>query len=123
MININKYIAKYDFDIAQKLKAITRLRNKDAETYFKRQVIYEILEICSFEFSKNETIYQSIWDIEGKQINDLDDVPANCHMLIMSELPMHDTSYLQIRRERGLACSQDYQTHDQKLIFDRSAAA
>ena len=36
VININKYRAKYDFDIAQKLKMIARYRNKNAENLFKR---------------------------------------------------------------------------------------
>ena len=53
LININKYIAKYDFDIADKLKYNPMIRKLEVEMNFRRAAIYEILNLCSFEISKH----------------------------------------------------------------------
>jgi hypothetical protein len=53
LINVNKYIAKYDFDIADKLKYNPMIRKLEVEINFKRAAIYEILNLCSFEITKH----------------------------------------------------------------------
>ncbi len=53
LINVNKYIAKYDFDIAEKLKFNPMLRKLEVEMNFRRAAIYEILNLCSFEITKH----------------------------------------------------------------------
>jgi len=78
VVNINKYKAKYDFDIAQKFNITNSIRNVEAEKHFKNLAIFEILMICSYEFTKNKTIYSSIWNTQGQQISDLNDVPKDC---------------------------------------------
>ena len=57
-INLNKFIAKYDFDIARKL-----MKNEEKESLYRDQIfvreqfrdnaIMEILQICSNELSKD----------------------------------------------------------------------
>ena len=61
LINVNKYIAKYDFDIADKLKYNPMIRKLEVEINFKRLAIYEILNLCSFEITKHVKTFQSIW--------------------------------------------------------------
>ena len=43
VININKYIAKYDYDVAAKLCTNQDRRNDEDEESFKRAAMYEIL--------------------------------------------------------------------------------
>ena len=65
LININKYIVKYDFDIADKLKCNPRNRTEQMEGDFKRAAIYEILHICSLELAQHKKTFNSMWTFNG----------------------------------------------------------
>ena len=51
MINLNKYIAKYDYDIASKVCTNNEKRTAKDEESFKKAALYEILQKCSEELT------------------------------------------------------------------------
>ena len=73
-ININKYIAKYDFDIASKLQRCEREEGADGperdehevREQFATNAILEVLQVCSNVLSKDDRCYQSIWTLDAK---------------------------------------------------------
>jgi len=64
-ININKYIAKYDYDIGQSICPTHLRRNIEDENNFKKTAIFEILQICSLELADGVKIFQSLWGFDG----------------------------------------------------------
>lgn len=95
-INVNKFIAKYDFDIAIKLKPDLEKEEEDERDEneirqtFHTNAILEILQICSNELAKENEYYQSLWTLDGKQINNFDDLDPETKILLCSHLPMFD---------------------------------
>lgn len=88
MININKYIAKYDNDIASKLKFNGTGISQEMRDKFKTSALYEILDLCSFEMTKYTVQYQSIWTYDGRPVVDLDDITDDVKVCIVSTLAM-----------------------------------
>ena len=75
-INVNKYIAKYDFDIARKVKpSLEELEEgeerapEEPESVTRRRfatnAILEILQICSNELSHDDRCFESLWTLDG----------------------------------------------------------
>lgn len=68
-INVNKFIAKYDFEIASKLKHTEKEQIAEDEPFVRQQfsinAILEILQVCSNELAKEGEYYQSIWTLDG----------------------------------------------------------
>jgi hypothetical protein len=112
VINLNKYIAKYDYDIAAKVCTNQERRNVKDEESFKRAALFEILQICSIELTGGRTSFQSLWSYDGIPYSDLNDIPKDCKLMLASELPMHETSatLLKARRERAITYASDYAT-------------
>ena len=76
-ININTFVAKYDFDIAKKLKQDAeedhesdsdemKMSKAEINQTFKTNAILEILQICSNELAKGNEYYQSLWTLDGQ---------------------------------------------------------
>ena len=94
-ININKYIAKYDFDIAAKLQRREREEGADGperdehevREQFATNAILEVLQVCSNVLSKDDRCYQSIWTLDAKQVSDLDELDPDCKICLVSHLP------------------------------------
>ena len=88
-ININRYIAKYDYKIA-KLICPTQMVdvNRLIEQDFQKRAINEILALCSQKLYDGSKIFQSLWSSDGVEFTDLNDVPDGCQLLIASEQPM-----------------------------------
>jgi len=80
------------------------LRKQETELDFRRLAVREILNLCSFEMTSHERIFTSLWTTSGSQITDLNDVPFDCQMLIVSELPMIEekSNFLKPRREHSV---------------------
>ena len=70
--------------------------------------------------SGGKKIFQSLWDFNGRQYNDLNDVPLDCKVLVVSELPLVEgtTRLLQPRRERRTEHSADFAICPQKGQVD-----
>jgi hypothetical protein len=47
-LNVNFYIAKYDFEIGNKIRPNNERRNADIIQLFNTNCIMEILQICSY---------------------------------------------------------------------------
>ena len=87
-VNINKYIAKYDYDIAQYVCPNTIRRKNEDMREFDLQAIYEVLELCSAKITAASRVFQSLWTLDGKCVTCLLDLPSECQMLVASERPM-----------------------------------
>jgi hypothetical protein len=48
----------------------------------------EVLTICSYELTKDTKTYQSLWEMNGVQITDLNLIGEDCQLLVCSEMPM-----------------------------------
>ena len=70
-ININKYIAKYDYSIGNLICQSAAPRNTHAEKNFPNQAIFEILEVCSRQLSGGSKIFQSLWGFDGVSYDEL----------------------------------------------------
>ena len=57
LINVNYYIAKYDYEIGNKIKPNSEPRDLQAILMFKRNCILEILSICSYELTNDTKNY------------------------------------------------------------------
>ena len=66
VINLNKFIGKYDYDIAQLICPSNAKRIEGAEEKFRRTAIYEITSLCTQKMSGGKKIYQSLWDFNGR---------------------------------------------------------
>ena len=120
-INLNKYIAKYDYDIAHVLHATTAKRTAAEEFKFKQQAVFEILQMCSVQLAEGKKVFQSLWDTYGRQYNDLNQVPEDVKVLICSEMPMQDSAcILRPRRERTCEFSSDFQVVPYQQIDPKS---
>jgi hypothetical protein len=109
VININKYIAKYDFDIAAKLKYTTQPRTPKKEAEFTTCAIFEILDVCSHELTKHRVTFQSIWTFNGEPVTDLNRLDADCRVCVVSEMPMAEgpANFSKSQRERSVVCASD----------------
>jgi hypothetical protein len=58
------------------------------------------------------TTFQSLWSYDGIPYSDLNEIPLDCKLMLVSELPMHETggTLLKSRRERALTYASDYAT-------------
>lgn len=86
-ININKYIAKYDFDFAQKLNNPLIKRKQNILDLFTKKVVDEVLAMASYELTDDRKTFRSIWMLDGTPIRNLDLLPRNTQVLLVSELP------------------------------------
>ena len=86
-INVNKFIAKYDFEIAQKFKPTLRFRKEHIVNLFNKTAVQEILDICCFDLSSHQKHYKSIWTLDGDPIRDLNDLPDDTRICLVSENP------------------------------------
>ena len=68
-IDVNRYIAKYDFDIALKLQPeeekVSGPYKPSTVDPFNKNAVMEILQICSHELATNERCYNSLWTLDG----------------------------------------------------------
>jgi hypothetical protein len=87
VININYFIAKYDFDVGNKLKPMASIRNFATIKMFSHNSIMELLQLCSFHLRRDEAQYSSLWMLDGTPITDLNDVPEDCQVLVCSTVP------------------------------------
>ncbi|MGB1519832.1 MAG: hypothetical protein ACPHDL_06875, partial [Limisphaerales bacterium] len=62
-IDINRFRAKYDFDIAKTICPMVSgvEYHEDYQDIFKNNAIMEIFQECSNRFSKGKKIYQSLY--------------------------------------------------------------
>lgn len=74
-INVNKYIAKYDFDIASKFKKAVKQRKQKVIDLFRETAVKEILAVISYELTDDRKEFRSIWTLDGTPIRDLNDLP------------------------------------------------
>lgn len=88
-IDVNKYIAKYDFDIASKICPIrSGVDYNDAyQDFYKQNAMMEILQECSNAFTAGSKVYQSLFTFDGQFIATLDDIPADTKIIFVSERP------------------------------------
>jgi hypothetical protein len=86
-IDINRFMAKYDFDIAKKIcPTISGATYHDEfANVFKENALMEVLQECSEQFSNGEKIYQSLYTFDGKFISSLEAIPKDCKLLLVSE--------------------------------------
>ena len=111
-ININKYIARYDFDIASKLQRREREEGADEQERDEQEVreqfatnaVLEVLQVCSNVLSKDDRCYQSIWTLDARQVSDLDELDPDCKICLVSHLPAFnrlDQANIRPRRRTG----------------------
>lgn len=69
---------------------------------FKTAALYEVLDLCSFEMTKYQQVYQSVWTYDGRPVVDLDDLTDDIKVCIVSTLamPEREKCMLRPRRER-----------------------
>ena len=65
VLNINVYIAKYDFDIANKISECHAVKRAEAIRLFNTNCIIELLHDCSRLLTKNKKTYMSLWMLNG----------------------------------------------------------
>ena len=91
-VDVNKYIAKYDFEIALKLQPEEdRVGGPLAPgtlDLFKKNAVLEILQVCSHELADKEKCYNSLWTLDGHQVTDLNELPEDTKICLVSYLPM-----------------------------------
>lgn len=109
-ININKFIAKYDYDIAKKVKPTLDDLSDDNEKpltpepeevtkkRFRDNAILEILQICTSELSRDNSQFESIWTLSGKQVVDLNELESDCKICLVSKLPQHNRANRNVRK-------------------------
>ena len=102
-IDINRFIAKYDFDVARKICPVSKGVNLRAELQntFKMTALMEVLQHCSNYLSKGQKYFQSIYTLDGTFIRDLDEIPSDAQILIVSENspPMNQQNRLRITQD------------------------
>ena len=86
-IDVNKYIAKYDFDIASKICPMkSGVDYNDAyQDFYKQNALMELLQECSNAFTGGSKVYQSLFTFDGKFISSLDEIPADTKIIFVSE--------------------------------------
>ena len=86
-IDVNKYIAKYDFDIARKICPIVSGNSfrEDLQNAFKATALMEVLQQCSNYLSRGKKQVQSLYTFDGVYISDLDSIPEGTKILLVSE--------------------------------------
>ena len=82
-LDINYFRAKYDFDIAEKLSGRKpATSNPDVFEDFKHKATDELLNRIS-EVLGNTT-FSSLFTFDGQPIASLDQIPADCQLLLVS---------------------------------------
>lgn len=56
-INVNKYIAKYDYDIGQVMQSSNARRHEADELNFRKAAVYEIMQICTSELAEGKKVF------------------------------------------------------------------
>lgn len=90
VLNVNYFVAKYDFEIGNKIKPNNERRVDTTIKLFNTNCILEILQICSWQLTQDRKSYNSLWLLDGSQVTDLNNLPEDCEVLICSEMPMMD---------------------------------
>lgn len=88
-IDINKYIAKYDFDVAKKICPMVSGTNyrEELQNTFKMTAMLEVIQLCSQYINKGKKTFQSLYTLDGKFVRDLEDIPEDCQIILVSENP------------------------------------
>jgi hypothetical protein len=77
-IDINRHMAKYDFDVAKHLRPTTMsgvIYHEEFQETFKLNALMEVFQECSDFFSDGQKLYQSLYTFDGQHIPSLDDIP------------------------------------------------
>jgi len=86
-MNINKYIAKYDFEIANKLrgKRVEVVTPKDKQKVFYRFAMLELLHDISSVLNGGKVFYNTLTTMEGNRLQvDITQIPEDTRILIVS---------------------------------------
>ena len=88
-IDINRYLAKYDFDVAKKICPMVSGTNyrEELQDAFKLTAMVEVIQLCSMHMSKGKKAFQSLYTMDGNYIRDLEEIPADCQIILVSENP------------------------------------
>ena len=87
IMNINKYIAKYDFEIANKLrgKRVEVVTPKDKQKVFYRFAMLELLHDISSVLNGGNVFYNTLTTMEGNRLPvDITQIPEDARILIVS---------------------------------------
>jgi hypothetical protein len=86
-IDVNRYRAKYDFDVAKRICPFNGgvQYNDEFQDFYKNNAYLEILQECSNKFSDGKKLYQSLYTFEGQFIPSLDEIPKGCKLVLVSE--------------------------------------
>jgi len=86
-ININRYIAKYDFDIAKRIcpTRAVGVQREELQSTFKATALMEVLQQCSGFMSRGKKNFQTLYTLDGRYIRDLDEIPDDCQIVLVSE--------------------------------------
>ena len=87
VFNINRYIAKYDFEIARKVKggSIEKLPYTEKQLLFHRLAMLELLYEVSVILNGGQRYYNRVCLIDGTEIEPLiTKFPEDCNIVIVS---------------------------------------
>ena len=87
IMNVNKYIAKYDFEIANKLrgKRVEVITPKDKQKVFYRFAMLELLHDISSILNGGKVFYNTLTTMEGDSLPvDITQIPEDARILIVS---------------------------------------
>jgi hypothetical protein len=78
---------KYDFDVAKKICPIKSgvIYNDNFQQVYKQNAFLEVLQECSDTIGRKKKTYQCLYTLDGTVITDLDKIPLNCKLLLVSE--------------------------------------
>jgi len=85
-IDINRFRAKYDFDVAKKICPVISgaTYHEEYQEAFKQNALMEVLQECSNKLSGGKKLYQSLFTFDGQHIASLDAIPDDCQLLLVS---------------------------------------
>lgn len=86
-IDVNKFIIKYDFDVAARICPIKSglVYNDDYQKIYKQNALMEVLQECSSQLTKGQKNFQCMYTFDGQVIKDLSQIPLDCQLLLVSE--------------------------------------
>ncbi|CDW85058.1 UNKNOWN [Stylonychia lemnae] len=86
VLNVNKYIAKYNFEIARKLSGeyYTETKENNRQLMFDLKALQELLQDVSNTISGGKKVYNSLFTVNGKFIKDLKSIPSDCRLVLCS---------------------------------------
>lgn len=96
MIDVNRFILKYDFQVANKIKPLPpnerEFLSKDSQAIFKKMAYMEVLQECSdllgHSFPDGEgmpTQFHSMFDYKTREfIPSLEEIPQDCNLILVS---------------------------------------